>query len=222
MPPMLTYRIGGAEGRARLCRPEGKGPFPAVIYNHAAIVDEMGYRGAAARGYNLDDICRALAADGFLVFAPLRHSGPGNIQGHKEEVSRAAGYAMKALPDVDQSRVALMGFSRGGLLTLMLGVERSDLRALLILAPAPGGKGQFAQAAKRVASVNAPVLLLAEAGDDSLILENFTMLEQALRAHGKEVRSILYNRGGGHRLFYDVGYYWPDLRAFLREKLRGG
>ncbi len=45
------------------------------------------------------------------------------------------------------------------------------------------------------------------------------MLERALRAHGKEVHAIRYDRGGGHRLFWDAGYYWKDERSFLREHL---
>lgn len=215
---MVSYRVGAAERQALLCRPEGKGPFPVVVYNHGLIVDNAGYQRAAKQGYDLAGICQALAADGFLAFAPLRASGTRNIPSHNEEVMRAVDYA-KSLADGDPSRMALMGFSRGGLLTLMAGVERSDLKALLILAPAPGGKADFEKAVERVASISAPVLLLAEAGDENDILRNFHMLEQALKAHGKELRSVLYNRGGGHRLFYDVGYYWGDVRKFLREKL---
>lgn len=209
---------GGA--KVPFCRPAGKGPFPTVIFNHGLIVDRWGVGGAARRGYNLEGICKALASDGYLAFTPIRQSGERNIPAHKEEVSRAID-TIKSLPDVDASRIALMGFSRGGLLTLMVGVERSDLRVLLILAPAPGGKGDFAKAVTAVPLLRAPVLLMVEAGDSSDILENFNMLDQALRAHGKEVRSILYKRGGGHQLFYDVGYYWDDVRAFLREKLGG-
>lgn len=214
---MVSYRINAGEGQALLCRPQGTGPFPAVVYNHGLIVDNVGYERAARRGYNLNGICGALAADGFLAFAPIRRSGQGNLPRHKAEVSRAVNY-VKTLPDVDASRVALMGFSRGGLLTLMLGVERSDLGALLILAPAPG-EGHFAEAVQRVPSLNAPVLLLVEAGDEPAILDDFGMLERALAAHGKARRSIRYDRGGGHRLFYDVGYYWDDVRKFLRETL---
>ncbi|MGH7772008.1 MAG: dienelactone hydrolase family protein [Candidatus Binatia bacterium] len=214
---MVSYRFGGAEEKALLCRPLGEGPFPTVVYSHALIVDLNGYQGAARRGYDLDGICQALAADGFLAFAPIRQSGPGNIPRHKEEASRAIDY-VKTLPDVDASRIALMGFSRGGLLTLMVGLERKDLKALLILAPAPG-EGHFAEAVKRISSLRAPVLLLVEASDDPRILENSSALERALLGPGGEVRSIRYNRGGGHRLFYDAGYYWNDVSAFLREKL---
>lgn len=207
-------------GQIGVCRPNGKGPFPTVIYNHGLVVDRFGVAGAAQRGYDLDGICKALAADGFLAFTPIRQSGRVNIPSHQEEVVQAVEY-VKRQPDVDQTRIALMGFSRGGLLTLMVGVERTDLKALVILAPAPGGRGDFAKAVKRVSSLKAPVLLLVEAGDTNDILENFDMLEQALRGQGKEVRSILYHRGGGHRLFYDVNYYWEDVRKFLREKLGG-
>lgn len=214
----VSYRIGEAEGQALLCRPEGQGPFPTVVYNHGLIVDNIGYQRAARRGYDLEGICQALAKDGFLAFAPLRKSGKGNIPRHKVEVSQAVDY-VKTIPVVDQSRIALMGFSRGGLLTLMVGVERSDLKALLILAPAPGGKGEFVKAVERAPSLNAPVLLLVEAGDGTDILEHFALLDQALRARKKEVRSIRYERGGGHLLFYDVNYYWDDVRTFLREKL---
>ncbi|MBI2347378.1 MAG: dienelactone hydrolase family protein [Deltaproteobacteria bacterium] len=211
---------GMEEDQIGVCRPAGKGPFPTVIYNHGLVVDMFGIGGAANRGYNLEGICRSLAADGYLAFTPIRRSGRTNIPNHQEEVAQAVEY-VKRQPDVDQARIALMGFSRGGLLTLMVGVERTDLKALVILAPAPGGRGDFAKAVKRVSSLKAPVLLLVEAGDSNDILENFDMLEQALRGQGKEVRSILYHRGGGHRLFYDVNYYWEDVRKFLREKLSG-
>ena len=211
---------GMQEDQIGVCRPAGKGPFPTVIYNHGLVVDMFGIGGAATKGYNLDGICRALAADGFLTFTPIRRSGRRDIPAHKEEVSQAVEY-VKRQPDVDQTRIALMGFSRGGLLTLMVGVERTDLKALVILAPAPGGRGDFAKAVKRVPSISAPVLLLVEAGDGTDILGNYDMLDQALKAHGKEARSILYNRGGGHLLFYDVGYYWEDVRKFLHEKLGG-
>lgn len=214
---VLDYRIAGHAGQALVCRPAGKEPWPTVVYNHGLIVDLHGYQEAARRGYDLNGICAALASDGFFTFAPLRKSGPTNVPGHRAEVWRAIEY-LKTLPEVDSSRLALMGFSRGGLLTLMVATERHDLRAVVIMAPAPG-RGHFADAVRRVPSLNAPVLLLVEAGDDAEILEDYQLLERALGAHGKERRTIRYERSGGHRLFYQLGYYWDDVRAFLQEKL---
>ena len=217
IPTLVDYSIGGEQGQAVLCRPEGKGPFPTVVYNHGRGIDDHGYQGATGPGRIVEGIAKALAEDGFLAFAPIRKSGTGNITLLKEEVSRAVDY-VKTQTDVDPSRVALMGYSRGGLLTLMVGVERDDLKALVITA-SPLAGGHFAEAVQRVPSLNAPVLLLVEAGDSPNMLEAFEMLEQALHQQEKEFVAIRYDRGGGHGLFADVGYWWEDVRAFLKQKL---
>ncbi|MFX0203177.1 MAG: dienelactone hydrolase family protein [Candidatus Hodarchaeota archaeon] len=214
---LVKYNFDGTNNKALIFKPEGKGPFPVVIYNHGMIVDIHGLSGAYDHGYELENICQTLADSGYFVFAPIRQSGRGNISGHKREVDRAIDY-VKKLPDVDPSRIGLMGFSRGGLLTLMVAVERNDLKALVILAPAPG-RGQFAEAVRQVSSINAPVLLLVEANDEQHILEDFEMLSRSLENFGKESRIVKYNRGGGHRLFYTVGYYWDDVRRFLKDNL---
>jgi hypothetical protein len=46
-----------------------------------------------------------------------------------------------------------------------------------------------------------------------------TALDRALHERDKDVRTIVYNGGGGHFLFSRVDYWWDDLVAFLREKL---
>jgi hypothetical protein len=71
------YRIGGVNPEALLCRPEGKGPFPAVVHNHGVGVDTVGYQKALKRGYDLPGICKELSADGFLTFVPIRQGGSG-------------------------------------------------------------------------------------------------------------------------------------------------
>jgi dienelactone hydrolase len=162
-----------------------------------------------------------LASDGFLAFIPIREvergAGPQNLSYNQEELSRAVDY-VKSLADVDPSRVALMGHSRGGLLTLMVGLERKDLKALVITAPADI-RPYFSQAIAAVSHVSVPVLLLVEEGDEMGSLGAVNALEQALRRRGKDVRTIRYNSGGGHYLFVRVDYWWDDLRTFLREKL---
>ena len=58
-----------------------------------------------------------------------------------------------------------MGHSRGGLLTLMAGLERNDLKALIITAPAEIGR-YFSLAVASIASLNTPVLLLVAVDDE--------------------------------------------------------
>jgi len=213
-----AWRYGPAAGRALVCSPEGAGPHAAVVYNHGLAVDRYGHHDAARRGYDLDGMCHALARAGFLAFMPIRAAGSGRLPRHLAEVSNAID-AAKERADVDSGRLALVGFSRGGLLALMAAAERSDLSALVVIAPAPG-RGHFERALARVSTIQPPVLIMVEASDDGVILGNVDTLEQALGAAGHPATVIRYRRGGGHRLFWTVGSYWPDLAAFLQRHLR--
>jgi dienelactone hydrolase len=217
--PLADYRIGGAIPEALLCRPEGKGPFPAVVHNHGVGVDTVGYQKALRRGYDLPSICKELSTAGFLTFVPIRQGGPGlrNLPPHKAQVLEAIDY-VKRLADVDASRVALTGNSRGGLLTLMVGLERPDLKALVIMAPAEIGRN-LSNALSQISSLNAPILLLVEKSDEPEFQNNFDTIDRVLRENNKEVKSIRYDRGGGHRLFHSAGYYLQDVKAFLHDKL---
>lgn len=100
---------------------------------------------------------------------------------------------VKALPEVDRSRIAVMGNSRGALLTLMVGVEQKGSKALVIMAPAEIGR-YLSTTLSQVSSLEAPVLLLVEASDESAIQNNFDMVDRILQEHKKEAKSIRYDR----------------------------
>ncbi|MGH7769226.1 MAG: dienelactone hydrolase family protein [Candidatus Binatia bacterium] len=215
------YRLGGWNPDALLCRPEGKGPFPAIVHNHGVGVDINGYQKAVDRGYNLPAICKELAAGGFVTFIPIRRGGPGplTVTSHKAQVIQAIKH-VKSLPDVDPSRVAVSGNSRGALLTLMAGIEQKGLKALVVMALAAVGSN-LSETLPRISSLDAPVLLLIEASDTAEHQQIFDELDRLLREDKKEVKSIRYERGGGHNLFHSAGYYLADIKAFLNEKLDG-
>ena len=61
--------------------------------------------------------------------------------------------------------------------------------------------------------------MMVENDDDDVIRRDVDRLEVALRAAGKPFETVRYDRGGGHRLFWDSGYYWPELIRFLRRHL---
>ncbi len=226
-PQQLTFPVTVAERagerRALVCAPKGPPPFAAVVFNHGSIVDMMGWPGATQRGYRLDRVCEALAAEGYYIFAPIRENSARGRgfqdyeDGYREIVLQAIDH-VKALPEVDRSRVALAGFSMGGLVSFKVALERSDLRAVALLAPA-SGRGLLGEAAKSADRISAPVLVMVEQSDGAPILRGVGFLEQALGSRGKLLRLVRYDRGGGHELFYDVGYWWDDLKAFLHEHL---
>jgi len=211
------------ERSALVCAPEGQGPFAAVVFNHGSIVDGLGWPDAMQRGYRLDKVCDKLAAEGYFVFAPIREKDPRGRgfmsyeDTYREIVLQAIDH-VKNLPEVDSTRVALVGFSMGGLVSFKVALERNDLRAVALLAPAFGW-GLLAEAANDADRLSAPLLVMVEESDAPHILRGVALIEDATRTHGKSLRLVRYNRGGGHRLFWDVGYWWEDLAAFLRDHL---
>lgn len=211
------------ERRALVCAPQGAGPFAAVVFNHGSIVDGWGWPGANQRGYRLDKICEMFAAENYFVFAPIRENSPRGKgfmsyeDDYREIVLQAIAH-VKTLPEVDRTRVALAGFSMGGLVSFKVALETPELQAVALLAPA-FGRGMLAVAAKKIGTLNAPLLVMMEESDAQPIQQGVAALEEAGRAQGRPPRVVRYNRGGGHELFYDVGYWWDDLAAFLREHL---
>ena len=188
-----SFSVNGKQVDALLCRPKGAGPFPAVVYNHGSVVDALGVSGATARGNRLDVICETLAEDGFLAFFPIREKVPRgrgyNLYRdyYKDIVLRAIDH-VRTLPDVDSVRVAVVGHSMGGLLTLLVGIERTDVKALVVSAPAQGpDKGRvFNTAVQGVGRLNAPLLLLVEASDSNHIIGGVNQLDEALKRHKKD------------------------------------
>ncbi|MBI3024613.1 MAG: alpha/beta fold hydrolase [Candidatus Tectomicrobia bacterium] len=134
--------------QALVCQPAGAGPFPAVVFIHGSIVDGLGVQGAASRGYDLVGFCEALAKEGYLAFLPIREAAPmgQGFDSYKEDypaVATAALDHVKTLPGADPRRIALMGFSMGGLTSVAAAPGRTDLKALVLLAPAAGGHRFF-------------------------------------------------------------------------------
>lgn len=221
----FTVNLGGRTDQrsALVCLPKGKGPFAAVVFNHGSIVDGWGWPEASKKGYRLDNVCEKLASEGYFVFAPIRENYPRGKgfmnyeDSYREIVSQAIDH-VKTLPEVDKTRVALAGFSMGGLVSYKVAPERTDLSAVALLAPA-FGRGLLAEAAKNSGSLSAPMLVLVEEHDEPHILRGVGAIEDAARANGKRLQTIRYNRGGGHELFYDVGYWWEDFARFLRDHL---
>jgi len=115
-----------------LCRPDGNGPFPAVIYNHGGLGTTIG--GASS------ETCAALAKAGYVGFSPIRRPTKP-LSGHLEDVMAAVNY-LKGRTFVDNSRIGIMRFSRGGMLTYQAAARSNDFKAVVIMATAMGRGSQ--------------------------------------------------------------------------------
>jgi dienelactone hydrolase len=210
----VTYATGEYRLQGRLCKPEGKGPFPAVVYNHGGYGDKIG--GAP------DATCVALANAGFVGFSPIRRP-TRPFQGHPQDVAKAIDY-VAALPYVDSTRLGLIGFSSGATVTYLVAARRKDLKAVVIM----GTAGAESRMNVDPSGITAPVLVLVAKNDtgSKLTSGNNTVassedLVAKLKQAGRNVTYIVYPpyRSDGHQMFFEIGAYWTDVVEFLKKHL---
>lgn len=196
-----------------LCRPEGEGPFAAVIYNHGGM-------GGAKIGGAPQETCQALAEAGFVGFSPLRRDTMA-MDAHMEDVEAAVDFILN-LEYVDEERLGMIGFSRGGHLAFRAAANRPIFKAIVLMAPAPGG-GNPQKFINQAEWITAPVLLMAAQNDqgqaDHVALSR--KLKESLEFYDKDARMIIYPPFGkdGHQMFFKIGDYWQDVIEFLKEHL---
>ncbi|MFQ5865301.1 MAG: dienelactone hydrolase family protein [bacterium] len=209
----VVYYRGEFELKGYLSKPKGTGPFPAVIYNHGGMGNVIG--GAP------EETCRSLARDGFVGFSPIRRPTVP-LEGHLDDVFAGIEFA-KQLSYVDSNHIGIMGFSRGALLTFEAGIRRSDYKALIIMAVAPG-RGNFDELLPEANKISAPVLLLVAENDtvQANSVLGIQRLYQELESAGKQVEMIIYPpyKSDGHQMFFEIGDYWSDVKRFLIEHLK--
>jgi len=208
----VTYTRKARALKGYLSKPAGPGPFPAVIYNHGGLGDRIG--GCPK------ETSEALAKASYVGFSPLRRQTI-SMQGHMEDVLDALEY-VKGLDYVDKDRIAMMGFSRGGHLTFIAGAAQKDLKAIVIMACAPGmgDREQFLLHAKEI---SAPVLLMVSENDQAQA-DHVALMKQiknSLEKENKQVEFILYPpyKNDGHRMFFEISSYWKAVLKVLNTNL---
>src|SRR5258708_636629 len=136
-PELITFESGDLALKGFLWTPEGPGPFPAILWNH----------GSERLPGTADTVALFFVSRGYVFFVPHRRGqgrSPGTYIMDQLNVIRlpaqrslmlvalneaqfedqlAALTFLKTRPDVDQSRLVVMGASFGGIQTL-LAVER--------------------------------------------------------------------------------------------------
>ena len=195
-----------------VCRPAGVGPFPVVLYNHGGL--------GTIVGGDLAGTCRSLAEAGYLARSEKRQE-TRQLTGHLEEVL-AGLKRLRSHPDADASRVGVMGFSRGGLLTLQAAIAQPEnIHAVVLMAPAQG-KSAMERTLRQVSPIDDPVRVFVSENDQTQAnhVQISHDVEDALSAAGKDVDLTIYPPYGddGHKLFFLVQEpYWSDLIAFFDE-----
>jgi dienelactone hydrolase len=137
----VTYDVDGLTMVAHLARPDGKGPWPAVLIGHDGIGLDDYQRGRADNLANL----------GYLTLAMDYHAGRtyfGEPQAmlarvmplmadpaRMQAIGRAALDVLLAVSDADHNRLAALGYGAGGRIVLELASAGVPFKALAAIHP---------------------------------------------------------------------------------------
>lgn len=188
---------------AHLARPQGAGPFPAVLICHEN------------RGINehTRDIARRFAKAGYVGLSldllsreggteKLEAAGISGVLGNPENAPRFVEdfqSGMQYLQEqsfVRRDRIGMTGFCFGGGITWRVAAKTPDLKAAVpFYGPHP--------VAADLAGITAPILAMYGA-NDTRINAGIEATEAALKAAGKTYEKTIYP-GAGHAFFNDTG-----------------
>ena len=252
-PDTISVTVGSLTLRGLLWRPRGTGPFPAVLFNHGSYStadpmpeNEPGVLGPvfARHGFVFLFLFRQGiglslgqgTADGDLMARALAAEGIGGRNRvqlqllENEEFDEAlAGLALlRSLPEVDVHRVAVVGHSFGGSITLLVAARDTAVRAAVVFGAAAASWSQSptlrARLLAAVGRTRAPVLFIHAANDYSLAPGKALASEmQRLRKpHGLKLYSAIGRESrDGHNLVYRSVSTWErDVFGFLAAHLQ--
>ena len=253
-PDTVVVRSGALQLRALLSRPNGQGPFPAVLFNHGRGLTPQ----TPGRVEGITNLARVFAGHGYVFLALFRRgedlsADQGVFIGNLLERERAAhgdeaatrlqvqllesdhledalaGLAfLRAAANVDPRRVAVVGHSFGGSLSLLVAERDRSLRAVVSFAGAAGsweGSPDLrARLLTAVGRLTAPVLFVYTTNDFSVAPG--TVLDAEMARLSKVHRLELFPPFGksaeeGHWFVYlGVPQWERDVFSFLDDYMK--
>lgn len=244
----VSFKSGELELQGYLYRSEGKGPFPAVVFNHGS-EKQPGWQPELAKFYT---------RNGYVFFIPHRHGhglSPGDYIGDVSDRNRevfdaaaanrrdvelheiynrdvtAAVKWLRRQPFVDGTRLVMSGVSYGGIQTVLSAEQGLGVRAFAAFAPAAIVWPRNPEIGKRlllaVRNAESPISLIQAQNDYSLYPSE--VLGKALKEKGAPNQAKVYPPFGttaqdGHGRFAcreaGIAIWGKDVLAFFAEQLK--
>ena len=243
-PELITFTSGELTLKGFIWKPEGPGPFPAIVWNH----------GSEKFPGTVNSVAPYFVSRGYVFFVPHRR-GQGRSPGpyimdqlnaavspaqrsrmlvalHEVQLQDqlAALAYLRSLTDVDQSRLVVMGASFGGIQT-MLAVERrwgyrvavSCSAAAQTWREAPDLRARLTTAASKA---TIPVFFFQAENDYDLTPDR--VLSEEVGKAGQSVETKIYPAFGsgaqeGHNFCWRGTNIWgPDVLQFIEAHLKPG
>ncbi|MBS4216730.1 S9 family peptidase [Bacillus sp. FJAT-49711] len=209
---LITYISEGLKVKGLLAEPIEKGIYEGFLYLRGGIKNVGMVRPARIAQF---------ASEGFVVFAPFyrgNRGGEGNedFAGEDRNDAFSAFHLLKSLPNVQENRVHIFGFSRGGVMALFTAiqypeaasvvtwggvsdlsltyVERKDMRRMMkrVIGGSPKtepGEYESRTPLYEIENLIPPVLIIHGELDDNVSVEHAKRLEERLKSLGKQVET---------------------------------
>jgi len=241
-PEEVVFPSDGRQLHGFLWKPEGSGPFRAIVWNH----------GSEKLPGSQPTLAHFYTAHSYVFFVPHRR-GQGRSPGDyiQDQVSQAspgerarrvvelqqaqvddvvAGLTyLKSQPFVDPARIAISGCSYGGIQTLLAGERDLGVKALVPFAPGAMSweQNQLLQdhLMRAVDLARAPVFLI-QAENDYSLGPSHALSKEANKKH-KDFQSKIYPAFGkthqdGHWAFCSsaTDLWGADVLAFLEAQMK--
>lgn len=242
----VYYPSGNLRIAAYLYRPAGRGPFPVVIYNHGSrvgseknsapftfvgqLLSDVGYVALVVerRGYGRSDG----AQFGEQVGADRGAKFVARLQEETDDVLAAVPY-LKTLPYADSGRIAVMGWSLGGIVSVFAASRSTAFRAAIDQAGGSltwdGNPAIQKALTGAAAKIRIPTLCMVARNDRTT--KAVEAVAQEMKRRGAPAKLVIYPAyteprapkapAPGHLLFAAPGaYVWrDDVLQFLAETL---
>lgn len=239
-PEEVTFASDAFELHGFIHRPDGEGPFPAILYNH----------GSERRPGSKPEIAAVFNASGYVVFVPHRRGhgrspGPYIIDQLGTRLSRggrmvelleeqtsdviAALAYLRQLAYVDSARIAVAGCSFGGIETMLTAERALGVRAAVAFAPAAmtwDGHPEIRERLIAAAQKSRIPIFLLQAENDYNLAPSRTLARELERA-GKPYKMQIFpaygtTRQDGHGGFCVKGgdRWGAAVLEFLDANLR--
>jgi len=210
---------------AYIAKPEGDGPFPAVIMIHEFF------------GLNESIIGKAegLSQEGYYVIAPDTFRGSTTswipraiyqvVSTRQEDVNADLDSIytwLASQPEVDASRIAIVGFCYGGRASLLYSLHNNKLAATVVFYGSPETDPEVLK------DLPGPLLGIFGGADVSISQEDIKAFEDGLQVAGVEHEITVYE-GQPHAFVTDIesiraggvqGEAWDQMLGFLKESLK--